>query len=240
MAVAFCHHRPHMPMASKPDTDGPATARVAVFERNALLREMLTEIIPALGPYTLSMVTEDADAFVAHLKSDPAIRIAVLGVVGDEDAGCALLLRIRKECPAVGNLVLGSTPQRASTDRAVNGGAAGVLCNTACSKELGKALAKLSVPGGTYFDHLVRELYRPASKGGGEKALEGPRISDAEMRVLRALLKPGGAADKELAQLLDLEVPTVRTHLRHLSKAFDVRGRQALIDTARSLGYHLL
>lgn len=228
-----------MTLPREPDTDSPVTVHIAVFERNVLFRELLTRLIPSLGPYTLSIVTSDAEAFEAHLKSDPSIRIAVLGVVGDEDAGCALLLRVRKAYPDVGVLVLGFCPKRASTDRAVNGGAASVLCNSACSQVLGTALAKLSVPGGTYFDHLVRELYRPTSKGPAEKPAEGPRISDAELRVLKALLKPGGASDKEIAQLLDLELSTVRTHLRNLYKAFDVSGRQALIDKARSLGYHI-
>lgn len=239
MPAVFGLHRRHLPLARKPDMDAPATVHVAVFERNALLRELLTRLIPALGPYTLALVTDNAEAFEAHLKSEPAMRIAVVGVVGDEDAGCALLLRVRKACPAVATLVLGFSPKRASTDRAVNGGAASVLCNTACSRVLGTALERLSVPGGTYFDHLVQELYRPARKDTPEKPAEGPRISDAELRVLKALLKPGGASDKEIAQLLDLELPTVRTHLRHLYKAFDVSGRQALIDKARSLGYHL-
>jgi DNA-binding NarL/FixJ family response regulator len=217
-----------------------ATIGIAVFERNALFRELLTGLIPTLGPCTLSLLTDDADAFEAHLKSTPAIRIAVLGVVGDEDAGCALLLRVRKAYPAIATLVLGFTPKRASTDRAVNGGAACVLCNTACSLELGKALAELSVPGGTYLDHVVQEIYRPARKETPEKPIEGPVISEAEMRVLKALLKPGGASDKELATLLDVGVTTVRSHLRKLYKALDVSGRQALIDKARSMGYHLV
>ena len=228
-----------MTLPRVPDTDSPATVHIAVFERNVLFRELLTQLIPTLGPYTLSVVTGDAEAFEAHLKSDPSIRIALLGVVGDEDAGCALLLRVRNVCPDVGVLVLGFGPKRASTDRAVNGGAASVLCNSACSRVLGTALGKLSVPGGTYFDHLVQELYRPAGKGAGEKPAEGPRISEAELRVLKAVLKPGVASDKEIAQLLDLELPTVRTHLRKLYKAFEVSGRQALIDKARSLGYHI-
>lgn len=240
MAADFGIHQPHMPMTRKPGTDAPATVCVAVFERNALLREVLTQLIPALGPYTLSLVTDDADTFQAHLKSDPAIRIAVLGVVGDEDAGCALLLRVRKECPAVANLVLGFSPKRASTDRAVVGGAACVLCNTAGSKELGKALAKLSEPGGTCFDHSVQELYRPTQGDPAAKQqADRPALPPTAMRVLKLLLKPGGAVYKEVAALLGMEMSTFHTHRRALFKKFGVHHYQELVDKARVLGFHL-
>jgi DNA-binding NarL/FixJ family response regulator len=217
--------------------------RVALFEKHELLRQLLSDIITSAGRYELVVATADVNEFKAQVEACADIAIAVLGVVGDEDGGCGLLLWLRKLRPAVRNLVLGLEAKQARTERAVNGGAACVLCNRAGPKEVGTALEKLSVPGGTYFDHLVQEVYRPAApaaNGTARKPAEEPTVSDAEMRVLKVVLKPGAATDKEIAQLLDLSPATVRSHLRRLYEAFGVSGRQGLIDKARSQGYHLL
>lgn len=103
--------------------DKRASVRIALFERNTITRQALTDLIPSLGPYTLVVDTDDAVAFKAGVKGGGDIAIAALGVVGDEEAGCAPLLWMRKYLPGARNLVLGFTPMKPSTERAVNGGA---------------------------------------------------------------------------------------------------------------------
>jgi DNA-binding NarL/FixJ family response regulator len=220
--------------------EGTVRVRVALFEAHGLMLPHLEAIIPTLGPYELVLATGDALFFRQRVSDCGHLDIAVLSVLGAEEACCALMQELSRERPEVRMLVLSVAARQPSTERVVHNGAACVLCAADGRQELATALQKLSVPGSTYFDRLVLELYRPASKGAAVELAERPPVSDAEMRVLKVVLKPGAAADKEIAQLLDLSLATVRTHLRHLYEAFGVSGRQGLIDKARSWGYHLI
>jgi len=220
--------------------DGNGRVRVVLFEAHELMRPHLEAMIPTLGPYDLVFATGDAAVFRQRMQDCGPFDIAVLSVLGAEEACCALMRELTRERPTVRKLVLSVTARQTSTERVVQNGAACVLCAGDGRGELAMALEKLSVPGSSYFDRLVLALYGSAGKASDEQPAERPRISDAEMRVLKVVLKPGGAADKDIAQLLDLKITTVRSHLQHLYEAFDVGGRQALIDKARSLGYHLV
>ena len=61
-------------------------------------------------------------------------------------------------------------------ERVGHNGAASVLSTADGCAELATALEKLSVPGGSYFDRLVLELYRPMGIGAAVEPAERPLV----------------------------------------------------------------
>jgi DNA-binding NarL/FixJ family response regulator len=69
---------------------------------------------------------------------------------------------------------------------------------------------------------VVRSFHEPAPKG-----LDTTTLTEREKEILTLLSQ--GFANKELADKLQISVPTVRTHLRHIYEKLHVRSRSEAI-----------
>ncbi|MBI3145040.1 MAG: helix-turn-helix transcriptional regulator [Pseudogulbenkiania sp.] len=73
---------------------------------------------------------------------------------------------------------------------------------------------------------LAAESSLPPLESAGV-VVAGPRLTPREHEI--ALLVRDGACNKTIARMLDLGLPTVKTHLQHLFRKFDVSNRTELV-----------
>jgi DNA-binding CsgD family transcriptional regulator len=71
------------------------------------------------------------------------------------------------------------------------------------------------------------EPARTEKSGLTPEFIEKYGLSDRQAEVTQALLL--GKSDKEIAALLKIELNTVKTHLKHIYRKTDSRGRYALM-----------
>ena len=83
-----------------------------------------------------------------------------------------------------------------------------------------------------------RRIWHLLPEAGSRRAVKAAErnsgLTDRECQVLKQLRD--GLANKEIAQRLDINVATVKLHLRTMSKKLDVRNRTELVLKAIQLG----
>jgi DNA-binding CsgD family transcriptional regulator len=104
-------------------------------------------------------------------------------------------------------------------------------CSFACRRELPSIWCRRAVTliGGDAFREM-RRLH-----GFPRRALKVPRLSPRKLECLR--LMASGKTDKQIAAILGVQLPTVRTYMTLLRQDFDAHGRAQLAVEALRCGF---
>jgi DNA-binding NarL/FixJ family response regulator len=132
------------------------------------------------------------------------------------------LQRIRHGAPRVPVVVISADDDDAIGVAARQGGAIDVMSKSNSANAIRARVAAL----------LGDALPTVASQTCPEDHSEGAHLSGRQLQVLDLLAR--GCTNKRIADLLDIQEPTVRAHVTHIFKALKVKNRtQAALEAAR-------
>jgi DNA-binding NarL/FixJ family response regulator len=114
--------------------------------------------------------------------------------------------------------------------RALKAGACGYMIKRSKPDEVLKAIKDAHEGGSPMSSHIARRVVLSFREPEPSVAPEGASLTEREAHLLSYLSQ--GFANKEIADKLNISVPTVRTHLRHIYEKLHVRSRGEAIVKA--------
>jgi DNA-binding NarL/FixJ family response regulator len=213
-----------------PAEAGPANRhlRVLLLSRTALVRVALRQL---LSEDASIMVVGEAstwlEAVAAAARAHPDI------LVVDVPEQCSVLDRLPElltVVPGVRVVILSNDPDGAELFAAARAGVWGYLPPDVTAGELLRAVRNVAQGRVALGGALARSDFIRLSVLRREENHTDPPLSPAESRVIRAMSE--GQTDGQIASVLGISVPTVKTHVRSILKKTRTKNRAAAIAVA--------
>jgi len=195
--------------------------KLLVVEDHALVREGLLQTLRGLTADAELLGVVDAEGALKLLEADPDFDLMVLDLMLPGMNGMAFLGVLRKRFPSTPVVVLSALDDMETVQRAMRHGASGYVPKSSSSECLLDALRQV-LAGEVYLpDKYVEAFARP------RPTIE-TRLRPSQMRVLDLLT--AGHSNRQIAELLNITVGTVKLHLVTIFKVLNVSSRsQALL-----------
>jgi DNA-binding NarL/FixJ family response regulator len=198
---------------------------VGIVEDDALLRKSLARLVgDAKGMQCLAACSSGEEAVKKLPLLQPQVVLMDLNLPRMPGTEC--IRRLKELSPATQVIVLTVYEDSEHIFRALKAGASGYLLKRSEPDEVLEAIRNAHAGGAPMSSHVaqrvVRSFHEPAPKG-----LDTTALTEREKEILTLLSQ--GFANKELADKLQISVPTVRTHLRHIYEKLHVRSRSEAI-----------
>ncbi len=171
-------------------------------------------------------VNDGADLIDGIIKHKPDILILEIDLPNANGVGS--LRKIKTDFPDLKILVVSCHPEEIYAISAVKAGADGYIAKTRTTKEIRKALIKVS-KGETFLSENIKS--KMDDKGRKNNVLKFKRLSTREIEVLNLLAR--GKRNKEIAQGLAINEKTVSTYKTRLLKKLNVDNIADLIHQSR-------
>ena len=129
-------------------------------------------------------------------------------------------------------LIFTGSRDNALLDRAIRGGARGLLRKDAPADQVIKAVAKVS-EGELWIEHtmmarVLNELTRPATPKVDPEAQRLASLTPREHKIIASIVRGNGALNRSLAESLFISEHTLRNHLVSIYKKLGVANRLEL------------
>lgn len=201
--------------------------RLLLVDDHALIREGLKKMIA--GESGMKVVGEAANAKEALKRLDEAeTDVVILDITLPGRSGIDVIEDVRERHPNTRILMLSMHPEESAAVQAIRAGASGYITKQAAPEELLKAIrivasGKKYVSGGV-ADQLFDRLREPKT--------EHPHnaLSPREYEILIAIAT--GKSVKEIAQILDISIPTVHTYRLRILEKMEMKTNAELIHYA--------
>jgi len=198
---------------------------VGIVEDDAVLRKSLTRLVGET--YGLQNVIAGASGEEALQKFPPAKpQVVLMDLNLPQMPGTECIRRVKELLPATQVIVLTVYEDSEHIFRALKAGASGYLLKRSDPDEVLEAITNARDGGAPMSSQVaqrvVRSFHEPASPN-----LDTTALTEREKEILTSLAK--GFANKEIADKMNISVPTVRTHLRHIYEKLHVRSRSEAI-----------
>jgi DNA-binding NarL/FixJ family response regulator len=186
--------------------------RILIAEGHRMMRDGLVSILRQAGGLEVVAETSDAeDTLQAFYASRPDVVLLSFGLKGLSVA--ELIGKLVERDAEARILLLSFDEPRHKLDKALSAGARGLLSQASTEKDLLEAIGVVA-RGGSY-------IYRPLLASAQSHAVPLPKasieqLSPRERDVLRLIAD--GKSSKEIANLLSLEVETVRSYRKSMMK----------------------
>ncbi|HSI55326.1 MAG TPA: response regulator transcription factor [Ramlibacter sp.] len=208
-----------------------ANTRIVLAEDHVLVREGLKMLLSTQAGF--EVVAETADGLaVEGLVRDckPDLLVLDLGLPGRHGVDVAAAVKAF-DGGAVKVLVLTGDLSAASVRKALAAGADGYVHKSEDAGELLDAVLAV-LAGRQYVSKRIAQEFRPAPIGGEEGAAPTPREQEIMSLVAR------GLSNREIAELLEISVTTVRTHRQNFMEKFALRNAAEITAYAVQRGYY--
>ncbi|WP_048441838.1 response regulator transcription factor [Caenimonas sp. SL110] len=205
------------------------TTRIVLAEDHVLVREGLKMLLSTQPGLEVVAETGDGREVQALVGSTGAgllvLDLGLPGLHGVEVAGAvkAAFGDAVKVLVLTGDLTPGSVRQ------ALAAGAHGYVHKSEDTADLVAAVEAV-LAGRQYVSRRIAQVFRPARAAGGHQAT--PREQEIMSLVAR------GLSNREIAELLDLSVATVRTHRQNFMEKFELRNAAEITAYAVQQGYY--
>jgi DNA-binding NarL/FixJ family response regulator len=208
----------------------PVTTRIVLAEDHVLVREGLKMLLSTQPGLEVVAETGDGRAVQALVRDSHAgLLVLDLGLPGLHGVEVASAVK-----GAFGDtvkvLVLTGDLAPASVRQALAAGADGYVHKSEDTSELVDAVAAV-LAGRQYVSKRIAQVFRPATSPG-TTALATPREQEIMSLVAR------GLANREIAELLDISLTTVRTHRQNFMEKFALRNAAEITAYAVQQGYY--
>jgi two-component system, NarL family, nitrate/nitrite response regulator NarL len=203
---------------------------VLVADDQPLFRDALARVIRQCPRFELVGEVADGPAALRRIE-DRLPDVAVVSLALPRlDGERVLNAVVRDELPTR-VLLLASASDEAVAYRAIERGAAGCVARHASADRLCAAIAKAAGGGAFVSDELHDGLAREIRL---RRRDERPLLTERERQILR--LKADGADNVTIARTLQVKLPTVKTHVRHLYDKLGTSDRAAAVAVAMRRG----
>ena len=195
---------------------------VAIVEDNAGLRRSLRLVLEQTPGFACTGVFSDAEDALAKLPKQAA-DVVLMDINLPGLSGIECTRRLRALLPGLRVIIITVYRDNDSIFQALRAGAFGYLLKRATPEEILQAITDVHQGGAPMSSEVARkvvEAFQPAAPAGDGAAEE---LSPREREVLDLLAR--GMPDKEIAAGLNISMPTVRYHLKHIYEKLHVRSR---------------
>jgi len=201
---------------------------VGIVEDDLVLRNTLARLIGgAAGFECVAACASGEEALKVLPPLKPAVIVMDLNL--PQMTGIECTRRMSALLPATPIIILTVYEDGELIFRALQAGASGYLIKRSKPDEVLQAIKEAREGGAPMSSHIARRVVlsfrTPAPAAAGS-----PALTDREAELLTYLSQ--GFANKEIAEKLNISVPTVRTHLRHIYEKLHVRSRGEAIVKA--------
>jgi DNA-binding NarL/FixJ family response regulator len=207
----------------------PQITRIVLAEDHVLVREGLKMLLSTHAGLQIVAETGDGRAVEGLVRMSNAdllvLDLGLPGMHGVEVAGAVKAAFADK----VKVLVLTGDLSPASVRQALAAGADGYVHKSEDTSELVDAVAAV-VAGRQYVSKRIAQVFHPAP--GGNTVVATPREQEIMSLVAR------GLANREIAELLEISLGTVRTHRQNFMEKFSLRNAAEITAYAVQQGYY--
>lgn len=198
---------------------------VGIVEDDNVLRKSLARLVS--DAKSMQCVATCATAEEA-LQKLPTLKpqVVLMDLNLPQMPGTECIRQLKELLPTTHVIVLTVYEDSEHIFRALKAGASGYLLKRSEPDDVVEAIQNAYEGGAPMSSQVaqwvVRSFHEPSSSG-----LDTAVLTEREKEILTYLSK--GFANKELADKLQISVPTVRTHLRHIYEKLHVRSRSEAI-----------
>lgn len=197
---------------------------VAIVEDDTILRNSLAKLLGGTrGVRCLAACATAEDA----LEKLPGLKpnVVLMDLNLPQMSGIECIRRLKELLPTTPVIVLTVYEDSEHIFRALKAGACGYLLKRSEPEEVLDAIKDAYEGGSPMSSQIARRVvlsFHEPAKGSDQVCL-----TERENEILSFLSK--GFANKEIADKMNISVPTVRTHLRHIYEKLHVRSRTEAI-----------
>ena len=221
-------------LAEKPDepVKTNAKAKVAIVEDNTGVRESLAVLINGTPGFRCVATCANAEVALKQLPADWP-DIVLMDINLPQMSGIDCVVRLKQMRPALHVLMLTVHVDSELIFKSLKAGASGYLIKQSSPAELLEAMSDVLMGGAPMTNTIARKVVlffqqKPATD-------ETECLTKRELEILTQLAK--GYQYKEIADLLTINVLTVRTHIHHIYEKLHVRSRtEAVVKFLRRDG----
>src|SRR6476661_8190913 len=208
---------------------------IVLVDDHKLVRDGVRTILERGAEFHIVGEAENgADAVQLCKKAQPDLVLMDIGLPGMN--GIEATTELLRHCPRVKVVILSMYDDENSVVSAIRSGARAFVLKKASSGELLDALRTVA-RGGSYLssqvsDRLLQRIQRGDLDAHNRSPLES--LSPRELQVLRLVAE--GKTSKDIAELLDLGLQTVRSYRKTMMKKLGVNNVAGLTQLALSAG----
>lgn len=218
--------------------------KLLIADDHTLFRDALVQYIERASPGSLIVLAKDFDEARESLAAHGDLDLVVLDFRMPGMKGFEGLKHVRKNYPHTPVAIMSGVAEQEDIRKALDMGARGYFPKTMSGKALVGAIQEV-LAGGTFVPHdpdkkgYMPAYYndagnatvplagenRPAAapQGKADKALIELGLTPRERQIVAFLTI--GAANKDIAQALNLQVVTVKLHVRSICRKLGVKNR---------------
>lgn len=206
--------------------------KVAVFEDDKILREMLYQLIHGTPGFACTGAFSDADDILRKIeKAEPDVALMDIDMPGM--SGIEAVRIMNKKFPGVKVLMQTVFDEDEKIFEAICAGASGYLLkNTPPSKVL-EALQEVYSGGSPMSPSVARKLLEGFQKNVLFPRHDGFNLSVRENEVLQNLVK--GMSYKMIADACGISIDTIKFHVKNIYEKLHVNSRsEAIVKAIRN------
>lgn len=213
---------------------------VLIVEDDQILRDRLGRIIDEHPQLTLSHAAGDVASAVAWLQDHrPDVLLVDLGLPDGHGTG---IIRFAKEKdPSIESMVISVFADEHNVVSAIKAGATGYLLKDSDRDHIAESILDLfkgnSPISAAIARHVLKQFADIAAPSQHDESIapeEVPRLTKREDEVLQCIAR--GFKYNEVADMLDMSVHTVRSHIKHIYRKLEVGSRSEAVYEAVKLG----
>ena len=198
---------------------------VGIVEDDAVLRKTLVRLISEARGFRCAAACASGEEALQKLPPlKPEVVLMDLNL--PQMSGTECIRKLKELLPATQVIVLTVYEDSEHIFRALKAGASGYLLKRSEPEEILEAITNAREGGAPMSSQIARRVVH-SFHTPGPAGLDTTTLTERETEILTFLSK--GFANKEIADKLNISVPTVRTHLRHIYEKLHVRSRAEAI-----------
>jgi DNA-binding NarL/FixJ family response regulator len=198
---------------------------IGIVEDDAGLRRSLVRLVGEVyGAPNVIACASGEEALQKFPAASPQVVLMDLNLPRMPGTEC--IRRLKELLPSTQVIVLTVYEDSEHIFRALKAGASGYLLKRSDPDEVLEAITNAREGGAPMSSQVAQQVVRSFHEPAAE-SLDTTALTDREKEILDSLSK--GFANKEIAEKMNISVPTVRTHLRHIYEKLHVRSRSEAI-----------
>jgi DNA-binding NarL/FixJ family response regulator len=198
---------------------------VTIVEDDALVRENLVQLVEGALDFRCAGACADGEQALRDIPLQaPDVVLMDINLPGISGVEC--LRRLRKLLPHLQVMMLTVYEDSDKVFAALEAGAGGYLLKRTPADKVLEAIRELHQGGAPMSSYIARKVVQSFQRRAA-RVPEEARLSPREEELLFRVAK--GYHNKEIADLLNISVETVRVHLRNIYEKLHVNSRSQAV-----------
>jgi len=216
--------------------------KLLIADDHTLFRDALVQYIERSNPASSVVLAKDFHEAFDILKQNSDQDLVILDLRMPGMNGLEGFRTLKQHFPKLHVALMSGVAEEEDVQKALDIGAVGYFPKTMSGRALLAAIEKV-VAGETYIPKGKNSTYMPSyyadyistvGKKGGISGEIKTDLTPREAEVLSYLLN--GSSNKEIARALNLQVVTVKLHVRGVCRKLDAKNRTQAALKAREMG----